>query len=60
MAAITGVDGNSVYIPVPFLQENRYTLISGAWADGPQTFLIGRGDDGHTTHFGHFCGQFAT
>ena len=48
MTAITGADGNSVYIPVLILQETRYTTISSLPARMVEIVSTGLGDAGHT------------
>ena len=50
MTAITGVDTNSVYTPVPFLQKTEYTLTPAAAAGLPKITSTGRGDGGHSAY----------
>ena len=59
MTAITGVDGNSVYIPVPFMQISRYTLTRRHLAEMPKMMRTGWGDGGHTSRSRHFRADIA-
>jgi len=60
MTAITGVDGNSVYIPVLIVQNFAYTLISDLRLETPGIGQMGWVLPVHTGSAGHFRSRMGT